>query len=135
VCHRTVSSAPGRIAFELFTFGFLRRSSAIIHRTVRCASGATATCAQRSTLTGTVQNSERGRSRSSWSEGAPHCLMPHEDKASNGRPAPTLTNRLTWRHTRHCPVVHQTLSGGAPDCPVRPLPAAFSNGHILFGGY
>jgi hypothetical protein len=30
---------------------------------------------------------------------------------------------------------HQTLSGGAPDYPVRPSPAAFSNGHILFGGY
>jgi hypothetical protein len=30
---------------------------------------------------------------------------------------------------------HRTLSGGAPDCPVRPSPAAFSNSHILFGGY
>jgi hypothetical protein len=35
---------------ELFTFGFPRRSSAIIHRTVQCTSGATATCAQQSTL-------------------------------------------------------------------------------------
>jgi hypothetical protein len=33
----TVSGAPGRINLQLFTFGFLRRSSAIIHRTVRCA--------------------------------------------------------------------------------------------------
>jgi hypothetical protein len=31
--------------------------------------------------------------------------------------------------------VHRTLSGGAPDCPVRPSPAAFSNGYILDGGY
>jgi hypothetical protein len=35
--------------------------------------------------------------------------VPHEDKASNGRPAPTLTNRLTWRLTGHCPVGHRTV--------------------------
>jgi hypothetical protein len=39
VHHRTMSGAPGRIAFELFTFGFLRRSPTIIHRTVRCTTG------------------------------------------------------------------------------------------------
>jgi hypothetical protein len=57
---------------ELFTFGFLRRSSAIIrqtvrcttgqcpvhHRTVRCTSGATAICAQRSTLPSEQWNSD-----------------------------------------------------------------------------
>jgi hypothetical protein len=32
-------------------------------------------------------------------------------------------------------VAHRTLSGGAPDCPVRPSPTAFSNGYILVGGY
>jgi hypothetical protein len=35
-------SAPGTVQAELFTFGFLESHSAIIHRTVRCASGATA---------------------------------------------------------------------------------------------
>ena len=50
VCHRTVSGAPGWIDFKLFTFGFLRSCSAIIHRTVRCTSGAMA-LAQRSTAT------------------------------------------------------------------------------------
>jgi hypothetical protein len=39
----------------------------------------------------------------------PDCPVPHEDKASNGRPAPTLTNRLTWRLTGHCPVAHRTV--------------------------
>jgi hypothetical protein len=34
-----LSGAPGRINLQLFTFGFLRRSSAIIHRTVWCATG------------------------------------------------------------------------------------------------
>jgi hypothetical protein len=42
VCHQTVSGAPGSYDSELFTFGFLRPRSAIIHRTVRCTSGATA---------------------------------------------------------------------------------------------
>jgi hypothetical protein len=36
---------------KLLSFGFPRRSSAIIHRTVRCTSGATAICGQRLTLT------------------------------------------------------------------------------------
>jgi hypothetical protein len=40
-----VSGAPGPYTSELFTFGFLRLRSAIIHRTVRCTSGATATSA------------------------------------------------------------------------------------------
>jgi hypothetical protein len=39
VCHQTMSGAPGPYNSELFTFRFLRRRSAIIHRTVRCATG------------------------------------------------------------------------------------------------
>jgi hypothetical protein len=39
VCHWTVSDAPGSYNSELFTFGFLRHFSAIIHRIVRCAIG------------------------------------------------------------------------------------------------
>jgi hypothetical protein len=79
VCHQTVSGAPPdnvrctRVnQLKLFTFGFPRRISAIIHRTVRCntgqcpvahrtvrcASGATAICAQRSTLQSEQCNSE-----------------------------------------------------------------------------
>jgi hypothetical protein len=50
VRHQTVSGAPGRINLKLFSFEFPRRSSAIIHQTVRWASGATAICTQRSTL-------------------------------------------------------------------------------------
>jgi hypothetical protein len=60
------------LQLELFTFGFPRRSSAIIHRTVRCAtgqcpvhhrtvrctSGATTMCGQRSTLQSEQWNSD-----------------------------------------------------------------------------
>jgi hypothetical protein len=37
------------------------------------------------------------------------CPVPHEDKASNGRPAPCPNGRMTWRHTGHCPVAHRTI--------------------------
>ena len=97
---------------ELFTFGFPRRSSAIIHRTVRCTSGATAICAQRSTLT---DEQYHGRSQSSGQRGTglsgatPDCPVPHEDIASNCRPAPRPNGRMTWRRTGHCPVAHRTV--------------------------
>jgi hypothetical protein len=97
---------------KLLSFRFYRRSSAIIHRTVRCTSGATAICAQRSTLQSEQCNSDvRAAVR-----GAPDCPVPHEDKASNGRPAPGPNDKMTWRRTGHCLV--------------RPSPAAFSTATI-----
>jgi hypothetical protein len=41
--------------------------------------------------------------------GAPDCPVPHEDKASNGWPAPSPNRRMTWRRTRRCPVAHRTV--------------------------
>jgi hypothetical protein len=90
----------------------------VCHRTVRCTSGATAICAQRSTL-----QSEQycGRSQSSGQRGTglsgatPDYPVPHEDRASNGRPASRPNGRMTWRRTGQCPVAHRTLSSGAPD--------------------
>ena len=41
---------------------------------------------------------------------APDCPVPHEDKASNGRSAPSPNDRVTWRRTGHCPVCTR-LSG------------------------
>jgi hypothetical protein len=88
---------------KLFSFGFPRRSSAIIHRTVRCTSGATTICAQRSTL---MDEQYRARSQSSGQRGTgvsgvtPDCPVPHEDKASNGRPAPSPNYKMTWRGGR-----------------------------------
>jgi hypothetical protein len=109
---------------KLLNFGFPRRSSAIIHRTVRCTSGAMAICAQRSTLQSEQCNSDvraEGQRGTGLSGVTPDCPVPHEDKASNGRPAPSPNGRMTWRRTGHCSV--------------RPSPAAFSNGYNLVGGY
>jgi hypothetical protein len=126
---------------KLLSFGFPRHSSAIIHRTVRCATTLSGAPAKQRLSAHNSQlwrmNSESqccGRSQSSRSEGhrtlrcdtrrsgvTPDCPVPHEDKASNGRPAPSHNDKMTWRRTGHCPV--------------RPSPAAFSNGHNLVGGY
>jgi hypothetical protein len=93
----------------------------VCHRTVRCASGATATCAQRSTLTVNSAAQWTRQKSEQLVRGTPDCPVPHEDKASNGRPTPSPNGRMTWRHTGQCPV--------------RPSPAAFSNGYNLVGGY
>jgi hypothetical protein len=78
---------------------------------VRCTSGATTICAQRSTLESEQRNSDvravsqRGTGLSGV---PPDCPVPQEDKASNGRPAPSPNGRMTWRRTGHCPVAHRT---------------------------
>jgi hypothetical protein len=46
-----------------------------------------------------------GQRGTELSSAAPDCPVPHEDKASNGRPTPSPNGRMTWRHTGHCPVV------------------------------
>jgi hypothetical protein len=109
---------------KLFNFGFPRHSSAIIHRTVRCTSGATAICVQRSTLQSEQCNSDvraDGQRGTGLSGVTPDCPVPHEDKASNSRPASGPNDKMTWRRTGQCPV--------------RPSPATFSNGYNLVGGY
>jgi hypothetical protein len=62
LAHRTIRCTKGD-RFKLFTFGFLERRSAIIHRTVRRASEATAIehngQLQRSLPNATVRNSAR----------------------------------------------------------------------------
>jgi hypothetical protein len=104
LCHRTVSGVPGAVHSKLLSFGFPRRSSAIIHRTVRCTSGAKAIGAQRSTLTDEQCSTITRQKSEQKVRGAPDCPVPHEDKASNGRPAPSPNDRVTWRRTGHCPM-------------------------------
>jgi hypothetical protein len=82
------------------------------HRTVQCTSGATAICTQRSTLQSEQCKSDvraDGQRGTGLSGVAPDCPVPHEDKASNGRPALRPNGRMTWRRTGHCPVAHRTV--------------------------
>jgi hypothetical protein len=106
VCHWIVRCATGQsgvppdsvrytreLDAELLTFGKMGGRSAIIHRTIRCASGATATSHA------TVDcNTFNARLRAQRTE--------HAQKA----------HQTVYRT---CPVHHRTVSGGAPNCPVR----------------
>jgi hypothetical protein len=94
---------------KLRSFGFPRRCSAIIHRTVRCASGATAIYAQRSTLMDEQYNTVSRQKSEQQVRGAPDYPVPLEDEASNGRPAPSSNDKMTWQRTGHCPVAHRTV--------------------------
>jgi hypothetical protein len=81
----------------------------VYHRTIQCASGATAICAQWSTLTDEQCSTVTRQKSEQKVRGAPDCPVPHEDKASNGRPTSSPNNRMTWRRTGHCSVVHRTV--------------------------
>jgi hypothetical protein len=59
VCHRTVSSAPGPYNSKLATLRFLWPRSAIIHRTVRCATGLSGVPAEQRLSSATVDCNER----------------------------------------------------------------------------
>jgi hypothetical protein len=54
--HRTVSGAPGAVQSELFTFGFLRCHSGIIHRTVLRATGLSGVTAEQRLGSATVDS-------------------------------------------------------------------------------
>jgi hypothetical protein len=101
VCHGT----SARTLYLRVSQAQLRYNSPdcpVCHRTVRCTSGAMTICAQRSTLQSKQWNSDvrAASQRGTGLSGVPpDCPVPHEDKASNGRPAPTLTDKMTWRRT------------------------------------
>jgi hypothetical protein len=136
VHHRKVSGAPPdsvrctkELEAELATFGKMGGRSTIIHRTVRCASGAT------TTLRATVDcNAFNARMRTEHAQKAHRtvyrtCLVhhrtaqrPHQSELQRSEP----NGQLTW-------LAHRTVSGGALDCPVRHATAVFQR--PLFGGW
>jgi hypothetical protein len=127
VCHRTVSGAPGPYKDELATLGFLQAHSAIIHRTVRCTGGVTAIQhnGRLQRLTATLRCATESEAHQTMNSG---CPVPLENKASNGQKLQNPNGWVTW-------LAHRTVSGGAPDCPVRPSTAACPNGHLVVEGY
>jgi hypothetical protein len=54
--------------------------------------------------------------------------VPLEDNSSNGQKLPNPNGWVTW-------LAHRTVSGGAPDCLVRPSIAACPNVHLVVEGY
>jgi hypothetical protein len=101
---------------ELPTFGNSGSHSAIIHRTVRCASGATATSRQRSSAEGIKCATVHARVRAE-PDGAPdteQCLSdaPPDCPVAQKTEAPTVG------------IQRPGDVAGAPDCPVRHATAA-----------
>jgi hypothetical protein len=107
VCHRTVSGVPPDSVrctrvnrLQLHSFGFHRRSSAIIHRTVRCTSGATAICAQRSTLTDEQCSTVPRQKSEQQVRGLPDCPVWHRTVLCHMRTKPPTVNQLQALRTR-----------------------------------
>jgi hypothetical protein len=108
--------------------------SAIIHRTVRCACGATAT--SRATVDNNALNARQRAQRSEHAQRAHrtvyrtcpvhHRIARRAHKLELQRSNPN--GWLTW-------LAHRTVSGGAPDCPVRHATAAFQRPHFDGWGY
>jgi hypothetical protein len=133
VHHRTVSGAPRESNSKLASFGnplcYNSPDCPMSHRTVRCDSGATTT--SRATVDCNALNArlrtQRSRARAG---GTPDSLQglsgaPPDSQVGPQDRAPTVepNGQVTW-------LAHRTVSGGAPDCPVRPSTAASTNGQV-----
>jgi hypothetical protein len=117
---------------ELATFGKMGGRSAIIHRTVRCASGAMAT--SRATVDCNAFNACLRAQRSEHAQKAHRRVYrtcpvhhrtaqwPHQSELQRSEP----NGRLTW-------LAHRTVSGGAPDCPVHHATAASQRPLLVVG--
>jgi hypothetical protein len=117
---------------ELATFGKMGGRSAIIHRTVRCASGATAT--SRATVDCNAFNARLPAQRSEHAQLAHRTVYrtcpvhhrtaqrPHLSELQRSN----TNGNVTW-------LAHRTVSGGAPDCPVRHATAAFQRPFLVVG--
>jgi hypothetical protein len=139
VCHRTVSGAPGNSKLNLPPSGKFRGRSVIIHRTVQCASEATAT--SRTTVDcnriqcATVRASVRAHAVGALDSlqdlsGAP----PDSPEAPQVRAPTVKPQRLADVAGAPDSVRWRTgLSGGAPDCPVRHATTVFQRPFLVVG--
>jgi hypothetical protein len=130
VHHQTVSGAPGHSTLNLPSsengrpLGYNSPDCPVSHRTVRCASGATATSRQRPTAT--AFNALQCAAESEHAQLAHRTVYrtcpvhhrtaqrPHKSELQRSNP----NGLLTW-------LAHRIVSGGAPDCPVRHATAIF----------
>jgi hypothetical protein len=79
--------------------------------TLQCYSARTVHAEVRAVIRGTPDSEQ------CMSVAAPDCPVPLEDNASNDQKLPNPNGWVTW-------LAHRTVSGGTPDCPVRPSTAA-----------
>jgi hypothetical protein len=124
---------------ELATFGNSRSRSAIIHRTIRCSTGLSGVPAEQRLLRANGRlrravNALQCTQKSEQSQKAHRTVYrtcpvhhrtvrwPRRQKLQRSNP----NSRVTW-------LAHGAVFGGAPDCPVRHMAAASTNGS--FGGW
>jgi hypothetical protein len=99
--------------------GNSRAASAIIHRTVRCATGLSGEPAEQRLYAqqrppATMNSGSKKSERNGLSGAAPDCPVQQDDKGSNGRPAPNPNDCADVARTGQCTVVvwwHTGLSG------------------------
>jgi hypothetical protein len=127
VRHRTVSGAPPRHpAVRSWSWSTVGGSVLMWHRTVRCRTGqcgAPLTAALTSAAVLFTLQSRPLRADSRCSAGAPDSPVPHRTVRwiiAELRLGNLKVKSLSWST-----LVHRTLSGGTPDCPVRQTRASF----------
>jgi hypothetical protein len=117
---------------ELLTFGNSGGCSAIIHRTVRCSTGLSCVSAEQRLL--------RANGRLQKALNALQCMPESEQSQMAHRTLNSVCpvhhqtvrwprrQKLQWLESNGWVTwqAHQTVSGGAPDCPVRHATAAFT---------
>jgi hypothetical protein len=111
---------------EPFTFGKSQRRSAIIHRTVRCDSGATATSSA-TDVCNTLNARQRAQRSRARAGGTPDSLQGLSSAPPDSQAGPQV----------RAPTVGTQRPGdmaGTPDCPVRPSTAASTNGQVWWLG-
>jgi hypothetical protein len=141
VCHRTVSGAPCPYNSEAATLGKTQTRSAIIHRTVRCTNGLSGEPAGNGypACNGRLWQRHSARQKSKQRvRGALDCPVHHQTvRCHKKTKAPTVncsqTLTVGWRGG--APDTEQWVSGGAPDCPVHPSPAASPTTTLVVEGY
>jgi hypothetical protein len=122
-----LSGAPRVVQSELFTFGFLRRRSAIIHRTIQCATGLSDVPAeQRLQHNGRLQRTPAKALQCADSSRRVRAAARRRTRLSG---APRCQNPNGWVMW----LAHRIVFGGAPDCPVRPSTDSLPND--WFGGW
>jgi hypothetical protein len=144
-CTRTVQSPNSHSRVFAGALCYNSPDCPVCHRTVWCTSGATANSCngwlQKLINRWTVKNSAR-RVRATDLEAHRTvnrtCPVWHRTvRCHKKTTVPTVDCSQTLTIGWHGGALDslQCLSGGAPDCPVRPSTTAFSNGHLVVVGY
>jgi hypothetical protein len=127
LAHRIVSGAPGTYSLQPATLGNSEARSAIIHRTVRCATRLSGSQRSNGSLraNGRLCRATVPRQKSEHrSQKSLDCSVQQDDKRLQRSTASNPNGCTNVACTEQCTM----LSSGAPDCPVGPSPAALANG-------